>query len=327
MTIDRLGVIETGENAVRVLNAVGGLNNADTESVITTVLFHRDAELRPWYAREADEVRSLAEAETADDAVTHLIQAAIDTIWIGASSPWDQAELVRSCEAAGIGVVGPNSATLQALAELSRSGSHSLTMAADWTPGGPVRRVEVDVLADDHATVWSLGGRDVSVRRGAETLLAEAPCTAMSDEVASSIRGAATDLVRSVGYRGAAVVTFLHDGNDFALVGVDGVAPPDHATTEERTGSSIIGWRLRVHRGEALPNDEPAGDGVVVEARLALEPSTSDRDAPVSASTPIGVLATRWGQTIRCSRSSAPGVPIEPLRSLVCAGRSNARRW
>ena len=72
------------------------------------------------------------------------------------------------------------------------------------------------------------------------------------------------------------MVTFVHDGTDFALTAVDCVAPPDHATTEERTGASIIGWRLRIHRGEALGDDEPDGEGVAMEVRLRAEDPDAD---------------------------------------------------
>ncbi len=58
--IYRLGVIDRGESAVRVLHAVGGLNGAGDSPPITTVLFHRDLpDPTPWDGREADEVRSL----------------------------------------------------------------------------------------------------------------------------------------------------------------------------------------------------------------------------------------------------------------------------
>ena len=179
---------------------------------------------------------------------------------------------------------------------------------------GPVRRVEIDVLADHHGTVWNLGGRDVSVRRESHTMLAEAPCAAISGEMRQRLRTAATELARSTDLRGAAVITYLHDGTDFALHGVDAAAPPDHATTEERTGASIIGWRLRVHRGEPLPLSEPAGDGVVVEARLRAEDfERSDRGASAS----VALLSFPVGTGVRIDANRRPGDPVTPDDSLL----------
>ncbi len=316
--VERLAVIDVGESAVRVLTAVGGLNATGDAPPITTVLFHRDAEPRPWYAREADEVRPLVDSTgsspapddtpTTENVVSALGQAGIDTVWLGRSVPNERIDLIEACEAAGIGVVGPDADTLR------RLDSEVTDRATDWAPTGPVRRVEIDVLADRHGTVWNLGGRDVSVRQAAHTMLAEAPCAAISDEMAQRLRATATELARSVDLRGAAVVTYLHDGTDFALHGVDAAAPPDHATTEERTGASIIGWRLRIHRGEALPSAEPAGDGVVVEARLRAE--GLDR-GETDTSTSVALLSFPVGTGVRIDANRRPNDPVASSDGLV----------
>ncbi len=306
VSIERLGIIEAGENAVRVLNAVGELNHAGDAPLITTVLFHRDVDARPWYAREADEVRPLvasAETITTDDVLTRLDEAEIDTVWLGAWAPSTRTELIDACESAGIAVVGPNAATIRSFAD----SSDVVGDAFDWAPTGPVRRVEVDVLADEHGNIWNLGGRDVSVRRDGEPLIAEAPCAAISDELGGRMRIAATELVRSVGYRGAGVVKFVHDGTDFAIQGVDCVAPPDHATTEERTGE----------RGEPLVGGEPLGDGVVVEARLRVE----GLDA-ASAPGRVSLLSFPVGTGVRIDANRRTGDPVEsadPLLAVISA--------
>jgi acetyl-CoA carboxylase carboxyltransferase component len=269
--IQRLGVLDRGESAVRVLKAVGGLNVSGDAAPITTVLFHRDsAGATPWDGREADEVRSLAADVSNENIVTSLQQAQIDTLWLGTWSPTVRADLVKACEVGGVAVVGPDSSTTRRLAdpdELRRLPGGGGTLA----PGLPTRRIEVDVLADAHGNTWMLESRDVSVRRDGQSLIAEAPCTTLGGDVCQRLRLAAVELVGTIGYTGAATVAFLSDGTDFVLAGVECVAAPEHAMTEERTGASIIGWRLRIKRGEALPADPPPGDGVTVEARLLAE--------------------------------------------------------
>jgi len=316
--VHRLAVVDEGESAVRLLTAVGGLNATGDAPPITTVLFHRDTEPRPWYGREADEVRPLVDASgsspepdaslASERVVASLAEAGVDTVWLGASVSNARVELIEACEAAGIAVVGPSAATLRRLDSDVTGG------AADPAPTGPVRQVEIDVLADHHGTVWNLGGRDVSVRSRSHTMLAEAPCAAISEEMGQQLRTAATELARSVDLRGAAVITYLHNGVDFALDGVDAAAPPDHATTEERTGASIIGWRLRVHRGEALPLSEPAGDGVVVEARLRAE-DFEQADSIASAS--VALLSFPIGTGVRIDANRRPGDPVTPGDSLL----------
>ncbi len=307
VTIERLGVVDTGESAVRVLNAVGGLNNAGDLPRIITVLFHDDPDPKPWYGREADEVRRLSPDPSNEDVIVCLQRAHIDTLWLGAWAPGSRADLIAACESCGISVVGPDSSTVQQLADLPQRGE---LRESDV----PTRRVEVDILADDHGKVWTFGGRDVSVRRGAGPLLAEAPCTAISSDLADRLHAAAADLARDVGYRGAGVVTFAHDGTNFVTTEVDCVAAPDHATTEERTGASIIGWRLRVHRGEPLPGEEPPGDGVVVEARLLAE---DPDDGFAVAAGRIALLSFPVGTGVRIDANRRPGDMVDPDDPLI----------
>jgi biotin carboxylase/acetyl-CoA carboxylase carboxyltransferase component len=269
--IQRLGVLDRGESAVRVLHAVGDLNGSDDAAPITTVLFRRDsADPTRWDGREADEVRSYAAVASNDEIVTALLQAHVDTLWLGAWAPGERADLIQGCEVAGIGVVGPDSATVRRLADPEvRRGlpGGAVPLATD----APTRHIEVDVLADAHGNVWSLDTRDVSVRRLGAPLIAEAPCTPFGAHLCQRLQSAAVELVTTIGYLGAVTVVYVSDGIDFALVDVDCVAAPEHATTEERTGASIIGWRLRIQGGEALPAELPAGGGVAVEARLLAE--------------------------------------------------------
>ncbi|HYN34420.1 MAG TPA: biotin carboxylase N-terminal domain-containing protein, partial [Ilumatobacteraceae bacterium] len=152
-TISRLGVIDTGESAVRVLESVGGLNSADDAPPITTLLFHADTDPQPWYAREADEVHRLGdepELASVEDLVACLQRARVDTLWLGAWRPAERLDLIALCEAGGIGVVGPRSSTVRRLADLAATAG---ARAVD----SRLRRVEVDILADDHANVWTLG--------------------------------------------------------------------------------------------------------------------------------------------------------------------------
>ena len=269
--IQRLGVLDRGESAVRVLHAVGGLNSAGDASPITTVLFHRDPpDPTPWDGREADEVRDLAADPSDDEIIASLQQAHIDTLWLGDWSLGVRADLIEACEAGGISVVGPDSSTVRRLADpnvLHGLPGGDRTLEVD----GPIRRIEVDVLADRQGTVWVLDTRDASTRRGGRPLIAEAPCTTVDAELCEQVRSNTVDLIRSVGYLGAATVVYRFDGSAVALAEIDCVAASEHATTEERTGASIIGWRLRIHRGESLPKDTPPDDGVAVEARLLAE--------------------------------------------------------
>ena len=320
-TIRRLGVFDHGETAVRVLNAVGDLNHARPAPAITTVLVHRDPDPQPWYGREADDVQRLpTEAGPCDDAdiVEALRRAQVDTLWLGAWVPGSRADLIAACEAAGIAVIGPDAATVRRLSDAQSLAS--LYEPADPPPAGAAtRRAEIDIVADDHGTVWMLGIRDVSLCRGGAVLLCELPASGIDRELAARMAGAAVGIARRAGCRGAGVVAFTHDAQRFVVTGFDTAAPPVHAGTEERTGVSIIGWRLRINQGESLPASEPAATAVAFEARLlAGDPDDGGAVAPGR----IAVLSFPVGAGVRIDASRRSGDRVDagyPLLAVVTA--------
>ena len=316
-SIKRLGILDHGETAVRVLNAAAVLKHADgLAASVVTVLFHRDAEAQPWYAREADEVHALpanGQAPADEDVVACLQRAQIDTLWLGAWSPGPRADLIAACTAAGIGVIGPASAAVRKLSDVA--GLAGLCSGCSPLDAGARRHlVEVDILADGLGTVWPLGLRDVSLQHGPEALIAEVPAPGVSAELESALQTAATEIALAVGYSGAGVVSFVHDGRHFQVAGFDSAAPPRHASTEERTGISIIGWRLRIQQGQALPPEAPRASGVAIEARLLAQ----DFEAGLApAPGRIALLSFPVGTGVRIDVNRRVGDSIDAADLLV----------
>ncbi len=317
-TINRLGVIDRGESAVRVLNAVVGLNHTDGGAPIATVLFTPDPGAQPWYGREADEVVRLTGFDgrpRPDEVVAALQRAQVDTVWLG-DCPTPRTELIEACELGGIGVVGPTADVVRALAERTRLADLAAQcgLALDSGPAPGRRMVEVDVLADHSGAVWALENRDVTVAHDGQVMVAESPSPATDPALAATLADASRRLMTAAGYRGAGVVRFSILGGSVALVGVDTVARPEHATTEERTGTSIIAWRLRIHRGDQLPATEPTGDGVTVEARVvARDPSAGC--APSGGR--IALLSFPVGTGVRIDANRRVGDHVESSDLLV----------
>ena len=275
MEINRLAVLESGEPAVRVVAAVGNLNRSDAASV-ATVLVHAEPR-RPWYAREADEELAVVghDLATLTDA---LVKAQIDMVWPG---PWGDvpaADLVAACEAAGIGVVGPDSESLRRLTEpdlLALAAEDTGVHHSSETPGPGTRLIEVDVIADAHGVSWALGLREVTVAHGSHLLLAESPAPYLSGDLERRMLGAAKALADSLGFTGAVVMRFAVDQADQEcwLCSVDPYARPEHALVEDSTGASFVGLRIRLAVGEHLDPEPPPADGWAVEVRmLALDP-------------------------------------------------------
>ena len=315
--IKRLGILDSGETAVRILNAVGELNQAARlVPSMATVLIHRDADVRPWYAREADDVLQLSGGDAAitdAELLACLQRSQVDTLWLGAWTPAGRADLIAACAAAGISVVGPDFAAVRKLADAA--GLSALCKGcSELSATAPRRRVEVDILADGQGTVWLLGLREASVREHKGSLLAEVPAPGLAPELVQGLQGAAVQIAQAVGYSGAGVLGFIHDGERFQVVDFDTAAPPLHATTEERTGISIIGWRLRIHQGQALPPLPPEAAGVAIEATLRAE---SPEAGPVAKPGRIAMLSFPVGTGVRIDANRRAGDRVDADDPLV----------
>jgi acetyl/propionyl-CoA carboxylase alpha subunit/acetyl-CoA carboxylase carboxyltransferase component len=312
----RLGVIERGDAAVRVFQASAALNQGGGAAPITSVLFHTEPESEPWFGREADAVVALGPQPSVDEVVAALQHARIDTVWLGTwphGPVGTRAELIAGCEAGGLAVMGPDAAAVRRLADPRQLAELRFVGAAP-APGAATRRLEVEVLADRHGTVWVLGMRDASLRLAAGApLLAEEPA-AIGEGLAERIRAAARALALALPLRGAAVLQVVHDGERFALDGIDTAVAPHHATAQERRGVSLDGWRLRIQRGEALPATEPAANGVALEARVLAE---GPNGTALGAATQVAALALPRGTGVRIDANRRVGDPVRPEDPLL----------
>jgi acetyl/propionyl-CoA carboxylase alpha subunit/acetyl-CoA carboxylase carboxyltransferase component len=138
---------------------------------------------------------------------------------------------------------------------------------------GTARHVEVQILADRHATVWATGVRDCSVQRRNQKVLEEAPCPALSPVEDRAVREAAARLCREAGYEGAGTVEFLFEEatRRFAFMEVNARLQVEHPVTEATTGIDLVKLQLHVARNGRLEGEPPAPRGWAVEARLNAE--------------------------------------------------------
>ncbi len=136
------------------------------------------------------------------------------------------------------------------------------------------RHVEIQILADEHGKVVSLGERECSLQRRHQKVVEEAPSPVVDADLRRRMGEAAVRAAAAVGYTNAGTVEFLLDpSGEFYFLEMNTRLQVEHPITELVTGVDIVRWQLAIAEGRPLAEDlsEVQLRGHAFEVRLYAE--------------------------------------------------------
>ncbi len=134
--------------------------------------------------------------------------------------------------------------------------------------------IEIQIIADTHGNVVSLGERDCSIQRNHQKMIEESPSPLLTDEVRQHMSDDAVRAARAVGYTSAGTIEFLMDHDlNYYFMEMNTRIQVEHPVTEAVARVDLVREMIRVAAGEKLSfrQDDIVFSGHAIECRINAE--------------------------------------------------------
>ena len=135
------------------------------------------------------------------------------------------------------------------------------------------KHIEIQILADAHGNVVTLGERDCSIQRKHQKLIEESPSELLTDKKRKEISDLCKKAVSAIGYEGVGTLEFLYENENFYFMEMNTRLQVEHPVTEMVTGIDLVKQQILAASGEKLTitQEDIRMKGHSIECRINAE--------------------------------------------------------
>lgn len=175
---------------------------------------------------------------------------------------------------------------------------------------GTPKHIEIQVFGDTHGNAMHFGERDCSTQRRHQKLVEEGPSPVIDEKQREIMGGAAAEMIRKMGYRGAGTVEMLYENGHYYFMEMNTRIQVEHPVTEMITGVDLIAEQIKIAAGEklSLQKDVIKFRGHAIELRINAEDPDTFAPSPgkITQFHAPGGLGVRFDSAIYTGYSIPP---------------------